>query len=150
MFIFFERPENYSTAATTCKNVGGSLADVVSERRTNALAELIRYNLNSTLGNDSFVGMNESIKGHFYTSNDAPLNCFLYRAWAPGHPSERRLQPSCVTLTRDNSWKVYSCRKKLSFICELYTSGPNPYVPINRKCSIHRPNNRFIRYTERV
>ncbi|XP_063697884.1 uncharacterized protein LOC134828829 [Culicoides brevitarsis] len=147
MFVLYQKPTNYTFAWKTCREIGGGLAHVVSEKRTNTLANYLKNNLNLTVSKEAYVGLNESIVDKFNTSSNEPLDCFLYRAWAPKHPAKNR-RPGCVGLTVDRSWKVFHCAHKMPFLCEIFTTGPNKNVRIDRKCSITRPNNRFIRIKE--
>nr|XP_029727317.1 uncharacterized protein LOC115265617 [Aedes albopictus] len=153
MFVIDDRKLNYSQAYNECRSMGGSLGHVASEVRTNQLTKMLIQELNrkndteATTGNRTmegvYVGLNETIRGAFITSGSEPLECFLYRAWAPGHPSKTR-QPGCVAITPNNSWTVHNCNKPLRFICELHTTGPPKYKPsLMRKCSLKRPNNRI-------
>jgi hypothetical protein len=141
MFVLYKERKNYSSAATTCSAINGQLAHIVTERRTNELSQLLR---DSSDGAAAFVGLNETTRGKFITSNAEPLECFDYRAFSPGHPPEIR-KPACVVITKRSAWKAASCTKKFEFICELLAFGPNPHVSSNldRKCSVKRPNNRF-------
>ena len=145
MFMLFEERSNYSNAYNVCASAGGNLAHIASEVRNIKLSKLLRISTNSTIEEiTAFVGLSETLKGTFFTSNSEPLTCFNFRAWAPGHPSEVR-KPGCVGITPESSWKVFSCRRKMMFICELLTSGPNPYIiNMNQECSTKRPNNRFV------
>lgn len=145
MFMFFKERSNYSVAYNSCASVGGNLAHIVSEVRNIELSKLLRISTNSSAKERAaYVGLNETVSNKFFTSNNEPLGCFNFRAWAPGHPPEVR-RPSCVGVTPESNWKVFNCNRKLMFICELLTSGPNPYVKnLLQKCSIERPNNRFI------
>uniref|UniRef100_A0A336KJ24 CSON012136 protein n=1 Tax=Culicoides sonorensis TaxID=179676 RepID=A0A336KJ24_CULSO len=87
MFILFQKPSNYTFAYKTCQSLGGVLAHVVSEHRTNTLANYLKENLNLTISKEAYIGLNETQKlGKFNTSSNEPLDCFLFRAWAPGHP----------------------------------------------------------------
>lgn len=98
MFILNDNKLNYTQAFNVCHTLGGSLAHVVSEIRTNMLSKMIANEAganmnrnitsikeNITLG-EAYVGLSEITKGAFITSGKEPLECFLYRAWAPGHP----------------------------------------------------------------
>jgi len=146
MFILYKERKNYSEAYSTCKSVKGQLAHIASERRTNEISKLLLHSdklLSTSKEVLAFVGLNETTRGRFITSNSEPLECFDYRAFAPGHPPEIR-KPSCVALTDKASWKVMSCIKKAMFVCEIFTNGPNPFVNnIHQKCSTKHPNNRF-------
>uniref|UniRef100_A0A1B0CYY2 Uncharacterized protein n=1 Tax=Phlebotomus papatasi TaxID=29031 RepID=A0A1B0CYY2_PHLPP len=42
MFIYFDKPENFSRAFNICREVNGSLAHILTEVRTNSLSKLIR------------------------------------------------------------------------------------------------------------
>ncbi|EDS28634.1 conserved hypothetical protein [Culex quinquefasciatus] len=148
MFVLDDRRLNYSQAYNECLSMDGTLAHVVSDRRTVGLSRL--QSTISFLKNDTknatepvFIGLNETVKNKFFTSSHEPLECFLYRAWAPGHPARTR-QPGCVALSPNNSsWTVHNCNHSLRFICELNTSGPPQYeARLKRKCSVRRPNNR--------
>ncbi|XP_062548210.1 uncharacterized protein LOC134213292 [Armigeres subalbatus] len=155
MFILNDNKLNYTQAFNVCHTLGGSLAHVVSEIRTNMLSKMVANEAganmnrnitsikeNVTLG-EAYVGLNEITKGAFITSGKEPLECFLYRAWAPGHPSKTR-QAGCVAVTTNHSWTVHNCNKSLQYICELHTSGPPTHkVRLKRKCSLKRPNNRI-------
>jgi hypothetical protein len=144
MFMLFKERSNYSIAYSTCATFGGSLAHIASEVRNIELSKLLRISTNSSsTQRNAYIGMNETNRGDFCTSSSESLSCFNYRAWSPGHPPDVR-KPGCVGLTPESSWKVFNCNKKMLFICELLTSGPNPYVNnLEQKCSAKRPNNRF-------
>lgn len=146
MFILHTKPANYSTAFNNCLIDNGQLAHIASEKRTNELSKFLQHHARKDGDVLSFVGLNESdARGKFITSNEEPLECFDYRAWALGHPIEIRSRPACVVLTGDASWKIYSCNRRAMYICELFTGGPNPYVNnLNQTCSVKKPNNRFM------
>ncbi|XP_058824436.1 uncharacterized protein LOC131685055 [Topomyia yanbarensis] len=150
MFTLDDRKLNYSLAYNECHSMGGSLAHIISEGRTNMIARMCAAhesitNNRSTNATDSemyYVGLNETVKDMFSTSANEPLDCFLYRAWAPGHPSKTR-QPSCVAISANSSWTAHNCNQPKRFICELHTSGPPEHeVRLKRKCFVNRPNNR--------
>lgn len=142
--MLYSERSNYSAAYNVCASHGGNLAHIASEVRNVELSKYLRIFTNSSVKERAaYVGLNETLKGKFFTSSREPLGCFDYRAWAPGHPAEIR-KPGCVGITIESSWKVYSCNRKLMFICELLTSGPNPFINnLNEKCSTKRPNNWF-------
>lgn len=145
MFMLFKDRKNYSTAHSTCNNFRGELAHIVTERRTNEISKFLRNTLESSSSKDkvAFIGLNETSRGKFFTSNAEPLECFEYRAWHRKHPPEIR-KPACIVITEVASWKTLSCNKKSMFICEILTSGPNPNVNnLKRKCSTKQPNNRY-------
>lgn len=52
MFVLYAKPSNYTFAYKTCRNLGGGLAHVVSERRTNSLASYLKQNLNLTVSKE--------------------------------------------------------------------------------------------------
>lgn len=145
MFIFFKERSNYSAAYNTCATIGGSLAHIASEARSVQLSSILRISTNSSTNERiAYVGLNETRRGEFFTSNSEPLSCFNFRAWAPNHPPKVR-KPGCVAITPEASWKVFNCNRKLMFVCELFTSGPNPYVNnLQQKCTVKSPNNRFM------
>jgi hypothetical protein len=144
MFLLFKERSNYSVASDICATFSGSLAHIASEVRNVELSKLLRISTNSSSKHrTAYIGLNETIRDDFFTSNSESLTCFNYRAWAPGHPPDVR-KPGCVGITPESSWKVFNCNKKMIFICELFTSGPNPYVNnLEQKCSAKMPNNRF-------
>lgn len=144
MFMLFKERSNYSVAFNVCSSIGGSLAHIASDVRNVKLSKLLEISTNSSSKErTAYVGLNETQRDSFYTSFREPLSCFNFRAWAPGHPPEVR-KPGCVAITIDSSWKVFNCNRKLMFICELFTSGPNSYVNnLDQKCTTKRPNNRF-------
>ncbi|XP_055545857.1 uncharacterized protein LOC129730505 [Wyeomyia smithii] len=150
MLVVEDRKLNYSLAFNECQSMGGSLAHVASEARTNLISHLcadVSLAANKSAANASgemyYVGLNGTEGNKFFTSAKEPLDCFLYRAWAPGHPSNVN-QPGCVALSSNRSWTVHKCNKPLAFICELHTSGPPKHeVRLKRKCSVKRPNNRI-------
>lgn len=99
MFLFVDVRENYTRAHNDCLNYGGSLAHVVTELRTNALARLVDDYYMTTFSSLAYVGLNEtwntfnsssdpfrSSGRSFITAVQEPIQCFRYRAWAPGHP----------------------------------------------------------------
>lgn len=146
MFILHTIPANYSTAFNICLIDNGQLAHIASEKRTNELSKLLQINARKSEDVMSFIGLNESDSpGKFVTSNGEPLECYDFRAWALGHPIEIRTRPACVVLTGDASWKIHSCNRRAMYICELFTTSPNPYVNnLNQTCSVKKPNNRFM------
>lgn len=102
---------NFSDALSSCQNLGGSLAHVISEHRTNALSNLImeKTNISQNTRNSNlepyvtnnatailqnysihhaWIGLQElRQEGKFFTTTEMePIECFLYRAWQPGHP----------------------------------------------------------------
>lgn len=141
----FQKRANYSIAYNACSSVGGNLAHIASAVRNVELSKLLQISTNSSYSERSaYVGLNEAQRGKFFTSNSEPLNCLNFRAWAPGHPPDIR-RPGCVAITPEGAWKVFDCKRKLMFICELFTTGPNPFVNnLHQMCSVKRPNNRFL------
>ena len=94
-----EQPENYTKALNVCLSNGGSLAHVLTELRTNSLSELVKDHYKATLQPQVYVGMNETWTTFnsssdsyrnsgrsFMTATEEPIQCFRYRAWAPGFP----------------------------------------------------------------
>lgn len=148
MFTIHSKPANYTFAYETCHNNKGHLVDIATEKRTIEMTKFLKLSIMNKNPNEItvFVGLNESISRElFLTSNNVPLECFDYRAWALGHPPDIRKKPTCVVLTEKASWKVKPCYKRSPFICELSTGGPNPYVKnMNQTCSGKKPNNRFM------
>ncbi|XP_041775583.1 uncharacterized protein LOC121595581 [Anopheles merus] len=156
MFLFEDTKLNYSNAYNACVSAGGSLAHIASDARTFQLSKYIaslpetNFTTNNATDTTSaveplyYVGLNETMKNRFFTSADERLDCFRFRAWAPGHPARNRTSPSCAALTDEGSWKVSNCNRTLPYICELHTSGPALYAPrLKRKCFVKRPNNRI-------
>ena len=165
MFVLYKDHSNYSVAYRNCSLIGGNLAHIVSESRTNKISKYLEMSTNSSTKETlAYVGLNESSYNRFLTSYQEPIKCFQYRAWAPGHPSyELKIKlktiktifnylfnfseirkPGCVAITPESSWKVFNCNHKLMFVCELFSSGPNPFVNnLKQKCSVKHPNNRF-------
>lgn len=64
-----------------------------------------------------------NIEGEFLRSNGDSLKCSIYRAWAPGHPKNRRDTQDCVALDGNKMWHVVDCKKRLPFICEIFPGG---------------------------
>lgn len=111
---------NYTYAIIQCQNQGGDLANVLSEKRTNALSKLIKNGIKDWY-RAAFVGLDDlQSRGEFKNSLDEPIRCFDYRAWSPGQPRDGKNRSSCVALDEYATWRVVSCDLKLSFICELY------------------------------
>lgn len=137
--MIHEVPKNYSTAKKICKIEGGALIHILSEQRTHLTSELVRENKNLTRLHMAYIGLQEiNSKGNFTTSSNESINCFRYRAWAPGHPRNLK-HASCVAITRENSWKLVDCKQKLPFICEIFTSGATTVTQRNRKCPKKHP-----------
>lgn len=128
-------------ATERCLTGNGSLAHILSEQRTNALSHFIHQQQNRTRVKIAYVGLNETVRDKFLTSADEPIECSLFRAWAPGHPMQRKVL-RCVGLTDEDSWQTFTCKKRLPFICEIHTSGPaDMRIDFKSKCSIRRDNN---------
>ncbi|CRK93451.1 CLUMA_CG006987, isoform A [Clunio marinus] len=145
MFVLYNKRSNYSVAYNICKSIDGTLAHIASDIRNVQLSRLLTSATKASVKErNAYIGLNETVRGKFLAPFNEPLECFNYRAWAPGHPKDIR-KPGCVALTPDGSWKVFNCNRKLLFICEVNTSGPNPFtVNFNQTCNIKNPNNRFI------
>lgn len=87
IFSFNETLTIYSKAFETCIIQGGALAHILSETRTNSLSKLFFQHKNLTNQQMVYVGLNETNeKNVFMTSSNEPIDCFRYRAWAPGQP----------------------------------------------------------------
>ena len=86
--------EKYETAYKLCKkNSNGTLAHIVSEKRTNALSQLLQRSdfTNGTI-KLAYIGLNFTLNygtGVFMTPENEELSCFLFRAWGPGHPKTK-------------------------------------------------------------
>lgn len=83
---------NYYIAKNYCQKIGGSLAHILSESRSVLLTKYLKeyfneFNINKS-SVSAFIGLYEMLdkKGKFCTSKNESIDCFLYRAWAPGHP----------------------------------------------------------------
>lgn len=50
-------------------------------------------------------------------------------------------QLGCVAVTDTKSWKLFDCRKRAPFICELKPAKPKKRKNLSRPCSLRRPNN---------
>lgn len=147
MFILYSISANYTTAYNNCLSDNGQLVHIATEKRTNEMSKFLKSSISSARSElVAFVGLNESnTRNNFFTSNNEPLECFDYRAWALGHPPEIRKHPACVVVTQNASWKIHFCNKKAPYICEIFANGPNPHVKnINQTCSVKKPNNRFM------
>lgn len=123
-------------------------------RRTNALSNLVAEQYRTSFQPLAFVGLNETWATYnrsslpqrnsgrgFITAAQEPIQCFWYRAWAPGHPRQLGA-PRCVTITRTRSWRTVNCLAQLPFVCEINTSGPDMRVNVRAQCSTRRENNR--------
>lgn len=111
VFLYSNEPFNFSNALDTCQRQSGSLAHIISEHRTNALSDMVleesfnarNSNLiegtptsepNGTLPlprirfRHAWAGLREvKYSGKFFTTTeDEPIECFLYRAWHPAQP----------------------------------------------------------------
>lgn len=122
VFLYYHRFDNYTMASRLCDTSGAALAHILSEARTKALSKLVQQQRNDSRPGIAYIGLNRSA-GHekFSTAIGAPIDCFLYRAWAPLHPQPAR-SSGCVAVTTNASWKVYGCGKRLPFVCEVYAS----------------------------
>lgn len=84
--MYFPVFVNYSTAANTCRNQHASLAHILTDYRTNSLADYLTHQYNNTKLEIAYVGLNQSGTDKFYTSSMECIECFFYRAWAPRYP----------------------------------------------------------------
>lgn len=115
----------------------GALAHILSESRTNGLSRYVRSQRNDSRLDIAFVGLNFSRDhGKYLTSELEPTNCFLYRAWHPRHPIIETNKDGCVAISTVNSWKMFSCKKRLPFICEIFTSKPKKRLDLAKKCRV--------------
>ncbi|KAM3959106.1 C-type lectin 6 [Aphomia sociella] len=115
MFYLFTKKYNYTVGQHTCKNISGVLADVTSEQRTEALAQLLS-------GTKVDAALMVVLKIFSFTCDT--LDCTTYRAWAPGHPRRYYDKFDCVVITRHKTWQSTSCKKQYPILCELVPSGP--------------------------
>ncbi|GJQ66859.1 hypothetical protein Trydic_g7885 [Trypoxylus dichotomus] len=111
---------NYIDAAGVCQNLGGDLANVVSETRTNALSLLLTNGLTDWY-KVAYVGLNyRQKKGKFINSSGNRLSCYKYRAWGPGQPRSKGRGEDCVLLDSNKTWRVVNCRLKFPALCEIF------------------------------
>lgn len=130
LFRIFQEKLNYTNAITKCQDVGGDLADITSEIRTNGIASLLKDNLADWF-KIAYVGLDDiKRERHFENPMGEPLSCFKYRAWAPGHPRNKQKTDDCVTVDSESVWRVIDCKQNLSFVCELYPTGPPKRVSL--------------------
>ena len=149
LFMFFEDRLNFTDARLSCQKLNGTLAHVVSEERTEGLANFVgntpTYVGLSSQG-EKRIWKNEfgiKKKNIFYfkskvsklsnlkltynlfcTINFFPgesLECFDYRAWGEGEPTNSR---GCVVLFRKNVkaipiWRVSPCNLAFPYVCEI-------------------------------
>ncbi|KAL1491090.1 hypothetical protein ABEB36_011740 [Hypothenemus hampei] len=127
LFKFTEHYLNYTQSILACQNTSGDLADVTSEYRTTAMANLIKVMLPDWY-KAAYVGLDDLVReGTFETSSGKPLTCTLnnFRAWAPGHPRSKHATEDCVTLDSDRLWRTTKCDKvRLKGLCELIPQPP--------------------------
>ncbi|XP_017773828.1 PREDICTED: uncharacterized protein LOC108560683 isoform X2 [Nicrophorus vespilloides] len=123
MFRLIDVKENYSTAIDQCQKLGGDLAHILSESRTNALSNLVS-NFVRDWYKVAFVGLDDTRReGLFETPLGDPITCYRFRAWGPGQPRNVMKSDDCVVLDSKKTWKVISCSHTLPFLCEYYPSS---------------------------
>ncbi|XP_073967699.1 uncharacterized protein [Choristoneura fumiferana] len=120
MFFLTPHKLNYTQARAACRNMSGVLADVVSEARTEALAQL----LTGASTEAAIVALRRSNGSSFFGANGDSLDCSTYRAWAPGHPRRARLKFDCVLVTGQKTWRSTPCNQRYPALCELNPGGP--------------------------
>ncbi|KAI4464895.1 lithostathine [Holotrichia oblita] len=124
MFHLFQEKMNYIDSVSACQSIGGDLANVVSEARTNALSLLLSNKL-TDWQKVAYVGLDDRRKeGRFVTSLGNFLSCYKYRAWGPGQPRSKHRNEDCVLLDSDKTWRVVNCKLKFSALCEIYPKIP--------------------------
>lgn len=124
IFKLYDTKENYTRSILKCQENGGDLANILSEERTNFLSKLIKLSLRLWY-KAAYVGLDDiKEEGKFETSSGTLMNCYKYRAWAPGHPRNIDQEADCVILDDLRMWRVVNCNVKLPFICELYPERP--------------------------
>ncbi|XP_014253174.1 uncharacterized protein LOC106668713 [Cimex lectularius] len=134
--------KNYTEAEEICEEEGGFLADITSEMYTVHITSLI----SSQKVKKAYIGLYENEQTReFVTSQDVPLNCIQYRAWAPGEPKPTK-EERCGVVTPNRQWKAVPCKKRFPFICEISPSGP--YRPC-RKIRNKRKRRQCIRKFKR-
>ncbi|XP_033215589.1 lithostathine-1 [Belonocnema kinseyi] len=129
LFMFFEDRLNFTDARLSCQNLNGTLAHVISEERTEGLAKFI--------GNSpTYVGLSsQGEKRNWKNEIDEPLECFDYRAWDRGEPTNSR---GCVVLFRKNLraipiWRVLPCKLSFPYICEIPPTKVTKHHRKNKK-----------------
>lgn len=150
--MYVDKFANYSGALHRCRQpireggAGGTLAHVLSELRTNSLASFVRRQRNDSRLDVALIGLGtrdtpdnhqKNRRLRFVTSTAEPMECFLYRAWEPGHPKRMsRRQPGCVAISAAATWKMFSCSKWLPYICEINPTRPKRKLKnLRRKCA---------------
>ncbi|KAK9879394.1 hypothetical protein WA026_006463 [Henosepilachna vigintioctopunctata] len=124
VFSVMQIRRNYTETITSCQSIGADLADILSETRTNQLADLINITLNSWF-KASYVGLDDmKSEGIFKSSNGNYLHCIDFRAWGPNHPRSKRKSQDCVTLDVDRTWRTVPCNIKLTSVCEFFPEAP--------------------------
>lgn len=120
IFHLFQDKMNYIDSVSACQCIGGDLANVVSEARTNALSLLLSNKL-MDWQKVAYVGLDDRQKeGRFVTSSGNFLSCYKYRAWGPGQPRSQHRTEDCVLLDSDRTWRVVNCNLKFPALCEIY------------------------------
>ncbi|CAB3248157.1 unnamed protein product [Arctia plantaginis] len=142
MFFLVTKKLNYTLAFRECKNITAVPADITSEQRTDALAQLLA----GASVDAAFVGLRSKNGSTFVTSNGNGLDCITYRAWAPGHPRRYRNKFDCVVITRHRTWLSTSCKKSYPVLCELIPGGP--YKRGSIFISRNQKNNGKSQFTE--
>ncbi|XP_075991766.1 uncharacterized protein LOC142987100 [Anticarsia gemmatalis] len=120
MFYLITKKQNYTLAARECKNITAAPADILSEQRTDALAQLLA----GASVDAAFVGLRSKNGSGFVSSTGDSLECTTYRAWAPGHPRRYRNKFDCVLITRQRTWRSAPCKASYPILCELIPGGP--------------------------
>lgn len=124
LFGLIEKRHNYTKSIEKCRELGGDLANVLSETRTNHLSQYINDTLQDWY-KVAYTGLNDiQEEGNFRTLSGSMLSCFRYRAWGPGHPRSKNRNEDCVVLDSDAMWRVVKCRTKLPALCEFTPGEP--------------------------
>lgn len=117
--------QNYASGKQLCKEYGGDLADIATERKTIGISQLLTWTLSKSDGPMlAYIGMDDiKNEGIFIRSNDYLLSCTTFRAWAPGQPKEKYPEDNCCAIDSKKMWHVVNCKRNLPFVCEIFPWG---------------------------
>nr|XP_044251557.1 accessory gland protein Acp29AB-like [Drosophila takahashii] len=112
-FFHFEHnlEQNWTTAADSCRKLGGYLAAIRDEEEFNAIK--------GKLKNERYywLGINDLKKDGEYVSV-ASGRPATFLKWAPDQPNHLERKQNCIIITNNEEMWDFYCRYQMQFICQ--------------------------------
>uniref|UniRef100_A0ACB8FUZ9 Uncharacterized protein n=1 Tax=Sphaerodactylus townsendi TaxID=933632 RepID=A0ACB8FUZ9_9SAUR len=114
-YYFHNKTLPMAEARKVCKNLGGDLAVIASEKERTFLW---KYNVFHEFNSNVFIGLIVGLDGKFGWMDGTPVT---YAVWAPGEPNNDLELEECVEMyAKTGLWNDIYCSAERHFICERH------------------------------